>query len=176
MSREGTEHILEPNIDKERERIMSELEFGKSVDEIEAPMLLGEGWKLMELTDDPKVEPNSAFKDDPNGEKAGHNWMVHLVIKDEDPATSGRRFTLWLGIPKPKDAEIYTNQGQKVYDAKMSRIVSFVEAFGGVVKGSRVSLNKGSQGMCYVLQQISKQTGEPENVIDIFNQGFKPAV
>ena len=152
---------------------MSELEFGKDIDDIEAPVLLAEGWKTMELTDEPKVEPNAAFKDDPNGEKAGHNWMVHLVTKDEDPAASGRRFTLWLGLPKPKDMETYTSAGQKVYDAKMERIVSFVEAFGGKISGRKVELRKGAQGMCYVLQQINKQSGDVENQIDIFNMGFK---
>lgn len=153
---------------------MAELEFGKSVDEIEAPQLLPEGWMTMELTDEPKVEPNAAFKDDPNSEKAGHNWMVHLNTVD-DPMYNGRRFTLWLGIPKPVDAEKYTQNGQKVYDAKMERIVRFVEAFGGHIRGSKVTLSQGARGMCYVLQQVNKSSGEVENVIDIFNQGFKPA-
>lgn len=154
---------------------MSELEFGKDIDDIEAPVLLSEGWKTMRLTEDPKTEPNAAFKDDPNGEKAGHNWVVRLVTEDEDPAAAGRRFTLWLGLPKPKDMTTYTSDGQKVYDAKMERIVSFVEAFGGKAGGRNVSLNKGAVGMCYVLQQINKQSGEVENVIDIFNMGFKSA-
>lgn len=153
---------------------MAELELGKSIDEIEAPMLLPEGWRGMELTDEPKVEPNAAFKEDPNGEKAGHNWMVHMTTVDDDPAFSGRRFTLWLGVPKPADAEKYTQNGQKVYDAKMQRIVDFVEAFGGKVSGSKAVLSKGARGQCYVLQQINKSTGEVENVIDIFNNGFKP--
>lgn len=154
---------------------MAELEFGKSVDDIEAPTLLGEGWKLMELMDEPKVEPNQAFKEDPNGEKAGHNWLVHLATVSEEPEFSGRRFTLWLGIPKPGDEKKYTQNGQKIYDAKMSRIVQFVEAFGGTISGSRVSLGKGARGQCYVLQAINKQTGEVENSIDQFNQGFKKA-
>jgi hypothetical protein len=154
---------------------MAELEFGKSVDEIEAPVLLPEGWRMMELTEEPKVEPNAAFKEDPNAEKAGHNWVVRLVTADDDPAFNGRRFTLWLGVPKPADSEKYTQDGQKVYDAKMQRIVDFVEAFGGHVGGSKVSIAKGARGQCYVLQQINKGTGEVENSIDIFNQGFKPA-
>lgn len=157
---------------------MAELEFGKSVDEIEEAILLPEGWRTMELMDDPKVEPNAAFKDDPNGEKAGHNWLVHLATVDEDPAYNGRRFTLWLGIPKEADKKEYTQSGQKVYDTKMQRIVDFVEAFGGHINGARVSINQGAKGQCYVLQQIAKggnNIGEVQNQIDIFNNGFKPA-
>ena len=155
---------------------MSELEFGKSIDEIEAPELLPEGWYEMEVTQEPEVLPNEAFKNNPADEKAGHNWVVRMKTVADEPIYDGRRFTIWLGVPKKEDENKYTSQGQKIYDAKMQRIVGFVEAFGGLTSGKSVSLRMGSHGQCYVLQQINKQSNVVENTIDIFNQGFKKSV
>ena len=153
---------------------MSEMEFGKNVDEIEEPVLVPESWQEFEIEDDPKVLPNEAFKSDPTGEKAGHNWVVHLKLKSDEPMYNGRRFTIWLGVPKDADKESYTQVGQKVYDAKMQRIVNFVEAFGGTVGTNRVSLGRGMKGMCYVLQQVDRiDQDKLVNSIDIFNAGFK---
>ena len=154
---------------------MGELEFGKNVDDIEAPVLLPEGWRTMRLLEEPKVEDNKAMKEDPGSAEAGHNWRLDLETVDEEPMWSGRRFFLRFPLPRPSDMESYTSQGQKIYDAKMSRIVGFVEAFGGHISGSKASLGKGAIGQCYVLQQLNRLTQEPENSIDIFNQGFKKA-
>ena len=154
---------------------MSELEFGKSIDEIEAPELLPEGWYTMEVTQEPEVMPNEAYKNNPADEKAGHNWVVRLKTVSEEPIYDGRRFTIWLGVPKAGDEGKYTSNGQKIYDAKMQRIVGFVEAFGGLSSGKTVSLRQGARGQAYVLQQINKQSNVIENSVDIFNQGFKKA-
>jgi hypothetical protein len=154
---------------------MSELEFGKSIDEIEAPELLPEGWYGMEVTQEPEVLPNEAYKSNPADEKAGHNWVVRLKTVSEEPMYDGRRFTIWLGVPTEKDENKWTSQGQKVYDAKMQRIVQFVEAFGGITSGKQVSLRQGAKGQVYILQRINQQTNVVENTVDIFNQGFKKA-
>jgi hypothetical protein len=155
---------------------MSELEFGKSVDEIEAPQLLPEGWYEMEVTQEPEVLPNEAMKANPADEKVGHNWVVRMKTASEEPMYDGRRFTIWLGVPAVKDEVKWTSNGQKVSDAKMQRIVGFVEAFGGTVGGKAVALRQGARGQAYVLQQINKQTSVIENTVDIFNQGFKKSV
>lgn len=153
---------------------MSELEFGKSIDDIEAPELLPEGWYEMEVTQEPEVMPNEAYKSNPSDEKAGHNWVVRMKSVSEEPMYDGRRFTIWLGIPAKKDENKWTSNGQKVYDAKMSRIVQFVEAFGGITSGRVVSLRQGTRGQVYILnQRINQQTNVIENTVDIFNQGFK---
>lgn len=156
---------------------MSELDFGKSVDDIEEPLLMPEGWRTFNLMDEPKTEENKAMKaqktsgqDNPD---AGFNWMLRLAVAGDEAQYNGRTFFLRFAIPKEADKESYTGRGQKIYDAKMSRIVEFVQAFGGLVSGSRVGLQKGAKGMCYVLQGINQLSGQLENQIDIFNQGFK---
>ena len=155
---------------------MAELEFGKDVDDIEEPLLLPEGWRTFELMDEPKTEENKAMKEDPEAENAGHNWSLRLASCDGEAMYNGRTFFLRFPIPKEADKDAYDSRGKKIYDAKMERITGFVSAFGGYVAGRRVELLKGAKGMCYVLQQISKfgaSLGQPENQIDIFNQGFK---
>lgn len=156
------------------ESMMSSLDLGKSIDDIEAPVLLPEGWYEMEVASPaPSVMPNAAKAQDPADPKAGDNWVIRLKTVHPEAQYSGRRFTLWLGVPKEADREAYTQDGQKIYDAKMQRIVDFVLAFGGTAEGSQVTLNVGSQGRCYILQQINRLSGELENQIDIFNAGFK---
>lgn len=150
------------------------LDLGKSVDDIEEPVLMPEGWYAFEVIDDPQVLPNSAMKEDPQGDKAGYNWVVHLKSVHDEAVYDGRRYTLWLGVPKVEDNDKYTPQGQKVYDAKMQRIVDFVAAFGGEIAGSKVSLRSGAIGQAYVLQRVNNVSGDLENAIDIFNNGFKP--
>lgn len=156
-----------------------ELDFGKSVDDIEEPVLLPEGWRTLELLDEPKTEENKALQEQKRSgtvnPDAGHNWLLRLATVDSEPMYDGRTFFLRFPIPKEGDKESYTSRGQNVFDAKMSRIVGFVTAFGGYAGGTKVELHKGAVGMAYVLQQINKQSGQVENVIDIFNQGFKPA-
>lgn len=149
--------------------------FSKKVDDIEEPILLPEEWYSFELIQNPEIKPNAAMNSDPEGEKAGHNWVVTLrTIECEDPSFNGRRFVLFFGIPKEADNENYTNDGQKIYDAKMKNIVEFASAFGGDVMEDTVELHAGAKGMCYVLQGLHRTSGEPENSIDIFQAGFKP--
>lgn len=153
---------------------MSTLDLGKSQDEIEAPVLMPEEWYPFEITKDPEVKPNAMMGENPEDPKAGHNWVVNLVTIDAaEPEFNGRRFTLWLGVPKPADNDLYTGNGQKIYDSKMERIIDFVENFGGSVDGAEVALKEGLRGQCYVLQGIG-QSGDVENKIDIFNSGYKP--
>jgi len=161
-------------------KTMAELEFGKDVDDIEEPVLIPEGWKVFELMDEPKTEKNNAMKEqERSGEEnpdAGFNWSLRLATTDGEAMYNGRTFFLRFPIPKEADKDAYDSRGKKIYDAKMERITGFVSAFGGYVAGRRVELLKGAKGMCYVLQQISKfgaSLGQPENQIDIFNQGFK---
>lgn len=157
-----------------------EVEFEKAMDEIEAPILLREGWKKFEIVVEPTLEKNNALKEQEKTEvlnpDAGYNFSCRLTTVSDDPVTNGRMFFLRLPFPKPEDEKEYTSRGEKVYDAKMGRIVKFVEAFGGTMSGRRGVVNKGAQGGAYLLQQINKLTGEMENQIDIFNRdGFKKA-
>lgn len=152
---------------------MAELEFGKSVDEIEEPVLIPEGWRVFKLEDEPKVEENKAMRENPGSPEAGHNWLLRISVVDDEGMYNGRMFFLRLALPRPSDEENYSSRGQKLADAKMQRIVGFVEAFGGSVEGRKVNLGAGAMGQAYVLQQLNGLSGEPENAIDIFNQGFK---
>lgn len=148
------------------------VDLGITQDEIEAPVLLPEGWTVVKIVGKPEVRPNEAFKNDPQDPKAGHNWVVNVQSVSDEPEFSGRRLTLWLPVPRPQDKEEWTNRGQRVSHAKAERILQFVEAFGGSVTGSEVTLSEGLQGQVYVDQRINQTTGEVENSINPF-QGFK---
>ena len=154
------------------------LDLGKSVDEIEAPVLLPEEWYLVEVGVKPEVKKNAAMERDANDPKAGYNWVMNLVTISEDEDYHGRWLTCWLGIPKEDDEKVRDRRGQKVFDAKMQRIVDFVTAFGGTIDGGNASLQKGATGMVYVLQRLNSETGELENSVNIFGRGgespFKP--
>jgi hypothetical protein len=156
---------------------MSELDLGKNIDEIEEPQLMPEGWRTLQLMDDPVTEENKAMKQQKSSgqtsEEAGFNWRLRLAVVDDAPECNGRTFFLRFPIPKEADKSTYTGKGQKVYDAKMSRIVAFVQAFDGYSQGTKVELHKGAKGMAYVIQSINQLTGQLENQIDLFNQGFK---
>ena len=150
------------------------LGFSKRIDEVAEAILLPEEWYDFVVIEDPKVAPNNAMREDPESEKAGMNWIVTMKSQCDEPEFSGRRFTLFFGVPKESDEENYTQDGQKISDAKMERIVEFVKNFGGDVGEDEVTLTAGARGQCYVQQKINKTSGNVENAIDIFNSGFKP--
>lgn len=148
------------------------LDLGIAQDEIEAPVLLPEGWTRVKIAGKPEVRPNESFKNDPNDPKAGHNWVVNVVSMSEEPEFAGRRLTIWLPVPRPQDGEEWTNRGQRVSHAKAERILQFVKAFGGTVTGTEVTLAEGMEGQVYVDQRINQVSGEVENSVNPF-QGFK---
>ena len=157
------------------EEMMSSLDFGKSVDDIEAPVLMPEGWYDFEIgLPAPRVTENTAKREDPTDEKAGDNWTVNVNSVHDEAIYNGRRFTIWLGIPEEKNKEQYTRDGQRMYDWKMQRIADFTSAFEGeLLDGpggprSKPMLRVGGKGRLYVLQQIDQRTQELVNQIDNF--------
>lgn len=172
--------------------------FTKPVDEIEEAVLLPEDWYEMEIIEEPSIEPNSTLREalKKNGleynpkippteamqeamlrliqedEKCGLNLRLILKTESPDDEYNGRRLMLWLPWPSEPDDERYDMRGQKVADAKMSRIVEFVQAFGGTTDGEDITLSKGLKGCCYVTQQKARDSEEILNSIDMF-AGFK---
>ena len=147
------------------------LEFGKDVDDIEKPVLLPEDFYLMEVVGTPKSTKNKEMEKDPNSPKAGFNWVVPLKTVDRDnPEFSGRTFNAYLPLPKPEDENEYDGRGQKIYDAKMERIIRFVEAFGGQINGRVVTLAPGAKAGIQVTQSVNPRTQELSNNLNIFGE------
>jgi len=164
------------------EQMMGSMDLGASVDDIEEPVLLPEGWYMFEIVPPPPtVRPNQVKVNDPASPDAADNWVVNLSSVHEDPMFSGRRFTVWLGVPKPGDDERWNNRGQRVDHAKMDRAKNFTLSFEGeLLNGpsgprSRPVVRVGKKGMAYVLQQMDNVTRERTNRIDPFGK-FKPVL
>ncbi len=108
--------------------------FNKPIDDIEDPVLLPEDWYTFRVSKDPTIEDNKKAKDGLSGEEgAGKNLVVKLTTVSDDPEFNGRMLTIWLPYPSEHDESQYDGIGQKKSDAKMQRIIGFVEAFGGRV-------------------------------------------
>jgi hypothetical protein len=156
---------------KTMEQEIGMLEFGKDVDEIEAPVLLPEDYYLFVVSGTPKSMKNAAMEKNPSDPKAGFNWVVPLKTLDRDnPEFNNRTFSAYLPLPKPEDEEAYDGRGQKLYDAKMERIAKFVTAFGGQVAGKTVMLAPGSKAGLQVVQQVNPRTGDLTNSLNIFGE------
>lgn len=159
------------------EQMMSSFDLGMSVDDIEAPVLLPEGWYEFEIaTPAPAVKPNQAKVNNPADEKAGDNWVINVTSVHEEAMFNGRRFTLWLSVPKPGDYNVFTNRGQRVSHAKADRIMNFTESFQGAMEdgpsGPRSTpvVNVGGRGLAFVQQKLDGQSGEVINQIDPFGK------
>lgn len=172
--------------------------FKQSVDDIEDPVLMPVDWYEFEIVEVPSIQPNATLRDamkeagselNPRippsdeqlklmdsfiatDEKCGRNLVIRLRSEADDPEYSGRKFTLWLQWPHEADEDRWNDRGQKLYDAKQSRVVEFTEAFGGSVDGEEISLSKGLKGSLYVTQQRAQNSEELVNTIDVF-AGFK---
>ncbi len=150
----------------------STLRFGKRVDAIEKPILLPDDWYTVQVIKKPKVVDNAAKKADKDSEDAGENWVVDIRVVSKDPTFSGREFSLFFPLPRPGDEERYDRNGQRLEDAKMERIVKFIEKFGGDVGEETVTLGVGCRGGIHIQQRIDSRTGEIGNNPDMFG-GFK---
>ena len=166
---------------------MATFGFKKAADDIEEPVLLPEDWYEAEIKDEPQVVPNNTLKE-LAGEgaseeiidkvlrenpKAGYNLKVNLNIVSDDEMFNGRFFSVYLPFPNDYDEDRYDGIGQKVYDAKLQRIIQFAEAFGGDVDGENVTILPGLDGKVYIVQQMAPGRDSLSNSVDLFS-GFKP--
>lgn len=156
------------------------LDFGKDIEEIEKPVLMPADWYVARIADKPQVKDNAALAaqkkgEDTKGKEPGQNWVVPLRTISAEPELSGRMFTAYLPLPSSEDQKKFDGRGQRVYDAKMERIVNFVLKFGGTAKGASVFLPKGSIGGVRIDQALDNRgSGEIVNNLNIF-AGVKSA-
>jgi hypothetical protein len=157
------------------------LSFGKEIEDIEKPELMPADYYLFRVSGKPRVEDNAAQKalkegKDPGKKAPGQNWVVPLRSISETPELDGRAFNVYLPLPSEADMKAFDMRGQRVYDAKMERIVGFVEKFGGTAKGRDVTLQVGCIGGIQVIQQLDARSGEITNALNIFSRaGVKSA-
>lgn len=170
---------------------MGTFKVGKSVDDIEEPVLMPVDWYEFEISEEPVLKHNNALNnmipEDASdqevleaieqNEKAGLNLVISLRSESPEALFDGRRLTAWLPYPSIPDEERYDGRGQKVYDAKFTRITDFVTKFGGSMEENEngeteITLVKGMKGCCYVTQGKIPDREELGNSIDIF-AGFK---
>jgi len=153
---------------------MTTFSFKKPIEDIEEPTLLPEDWYAFRIEGKGmSVQDNQAKKDGKSEEEgAGSTFAGFLSVTNDVPENNGRQLPLWLSWPSDEDENRRTRDGMKVYDAKMKRIVEFVEAFRGDVDGADVSVDSGAIGSAYVIQKMNRAGTDLENAIDIYS-GFK---
>ena len=153
---------------------MTTFSFKKPIEEIEEAVLLPEDWYTFKIGErGMTIQPNAAKKEGQSEEEgAGDTFAGFLFVTDNVPEYNGRQLPLWLSWPSEADEEKWTRDGMKVYDAKMKRIVEFIQAFRGDVDGSDVSIDSGATGQAYVIQKMNRAGTDLENSIDIYS-GFK---
>ena len=144
---------------------MATFKFKKPISKIEQPELLPKDWYSFRISTKPEVQENS--------KKTGENLFQRLrVVMPDDEMFDGRELPLWLAMPTDADEENYDSKGKKIADAKMERIVQFVEASGGTAEEDEFDLSQGAMVGCYVIQALDQAGHDMENKIDIF-AGFK---
>jgi hypothetical protein len=162
-------------------------EFYKKIEDVEEPVMLEPDWYNVVLAKEPKLAMNSTLKgmvsERPTeeeiaeaikiNEKAGYNLVLSLKTEHPDPQKSGMDFTIWLGWPSLEDENRYS-RGQKVSDAKMTRIYLVVEAFGGSIQGNQFALEEGMKANVYIDTRTTQDGNNLENFVDIFNAPIKP--
>lgn len=145
---------------------MARFSMGKSVDDVQEPVLLPEDWYTMIITKEPEMAPNKKMRDGgADAEGAGHNIVLEMQVISDVSEFSGRQFRYWLSLPTSADSEKFTQDGRTIEDFKVAKIVEVVSAFGGMVDGADIELENGMQAQFYVLQEASERG--PRNSIDI---------
>lgn len=148
----------------------------KDFDKIQEPELLPEGYYTMEISKDPQLEKNKAWRD--AGENlevdqaravdpaAGHNLRLTLKVVSDVPEHSGRVFFKRLGMPTPADGErAHGLTGQLMDDWKMDQILHWAQAFGSTIEGNEFTFSKGQKAQVYV--SVGKDMSGEKDVNEI---------
>lgn len=171
---------------------MPTFKFDKPISDIEDPVLIPVDWHPVEVTEDPTVGPNGKLREalEANGinlddateaqvneilnetEGAGFTMTIRLGVISPDPRFSGRSLTCWLSWPSTKDEGLFTKNGQKKSDWKMTQIVNFAKAGGTKPKSTNVNIEAGMTLQVYINQRKAWNSEEFENFVDNM-AGFK---
>lgn len=150
---------------------MATFNLQKERDDLQAPVLCPEDWYTLGIAQDVTQEKNAKWKEGgvdlpaEDIEGAGENLVIRGRIVSDEPEFNGRFFTKWLALPNPSDENKFMNNGQPKADWKLDQIYKWVEAFGGTIEGSDVSLAIGMKASVYVVQEADRQTGELVNAL-----------
>lgn len=150
---------------------MATFDLGVERENLQGIILMPADWYTFKITQKVVRKKNKAWLD--GGEKlsakdiegAGENLIIQGRIVSDEPEFNGRSFFKYLALPNPSDEGKFMNDGRSKADWKLDQIFNWVEAFGGTIEGSKVSLAEGMQTQVYIEETTDKRSNETINAI-----------